>query len=79
MEHQAEGVDQEVLGAGDLGGDVGEDQVVPAMQGDQPVAGGQVDAGLPFGGGYLVLEVERREGLGGGHGETSLLLSVRGV
>ncbi|MNF06112.1 hypothetical protein D3C80_2059950 [compost metagenome] len=74
MEHQAEGVDQEVFGAGHLGGDVGEDQVVPAVHGDEAVAGGEVDAGLPFGGGYPALEIEGRKGVGGCHGETSLLL-----
>ena len=30
--------------------DVGEDQVVPAEQRHQPVGGGEVAAGLPFGG-----------------------------
>ena len=48
VEHQAVGIDQVVLGAGDPGGDVGEDEVVPAEQGDQAVGGGEVEAGLPF-------------------------------
>jgi hypothetical protein len=50
VEHQAVGVDQEVvLGPGDaLGADVGEHQVAPAVQRHQPVAGGEVDAQLPL-------------------------------
>ena len=41
VEHHAVGVDQEVvLVAGDAGRQVGKDQVVPAVQGDQPVGGG---------------------------------------
>ena len=48
VEHQAVGIDQVVLGAGDPGGDVGEDEIVPAEQGDQAVGGGEVEAGLPF-------------------------------
>ncbi|MCY1463199.1 hypothetical protein D9M71_810600 [compost metagenome] len=48
MEHQPIGVDQEIFGARYLGRDMGEHQVIPAMQGDQAVAGGQVHAGLPL-------------------------------
>ena len=48
VEHQAVGIDQVVLGAGDPGGDVGEDEIVPAEQGDQAVGGGEVEASLPF-------------------------------
>lgn len=67
VEHQAERVDQEVLGARHLGRDVGEDQVVPTVQGDQPVAGSEIDAGLPFGGGDLGLHIGG-QGVNGGHG-----------
>ena len=49
VEHQAVGIDQEVvLGAGHARADVREDQVAPAVERDQPVAGGQVHAQLPF-------------------------------
>ena len=53
VEHQAVGVDQELLLAArdrgrQLGADVGEHQIAPAVQGHQPVAGGQVDAQGPF-------------------------------
>ncbi len=49
VEHQPVGIDQElVFGAryrfGQLGADVGEDKVAPAIERDQPVAGSQVDA-----------------------------------
>ena len=37
-----------VLVAGQAGADVGEDEVAPAVGGDQTVAGGQVHAQLPF-------------------------------
>jgi hypothetical protein len=33
-----------------------EDQIVPAVQRDQPVTGGKIDAGLPFGGADLILD-----------------------
>ena len=48
LEHQPIGVDQEVLGTGNLGRHVGEDHVIPAMHRDQAVAGGQIHPGLPF-------------------------------
>ena len=49
VEHHAVGIDQEVmLVAGDAGRQVGKDQVVPAVQGDQPVGGGQIHTQLPF-------------------------------
>lgn len=57
MEHQAERVDQEIFGAGHLGRNVGEDQIVPAMQRDQTITGGQIDPGLPFRGTDLVFDV----------------------
>ena len=57
LEHHAVGVDQElVIGAGNLGGDMGEDQIVPVVQRDQPVAGGEIDAGLPLFGGNLIFD-----------------------
>ena len=43
VEHQPVRVDQEVLGARDLRGDVGEDEVVPAEQRDQAIGGGEVE------------------------------------
>ena len=53
VEHEAIGVDEElVLGPrhrfGQFGADVGEDQVAPAVQRNEPVARGQVAAQLPF-------------------------------
>jgi hypothetical protein len=35
---------------------MGEDQIVPAMQRDQAIAGSEVDTGLPFGGADLVFD-----------------------
>jgi len=50
VEHQAIGVDQEpVLFTGSAGRDVGVDKVGPAEMRDQPVAGGEINAHLPFG------------------------------
>ena len=68
MEHQAERVDQKLFAARHLGRDVGEDQVIPTVQRDQPVTGGQVDTGLPFGGRHLLLEVNGGQNVGGSHG-----------
>lgn len=49
VEHQPVGVDEEVmLGAGHAGGDVGVDQIVPAVQRDEAI-GGEVDPLLPLG------------------------------
>ncbi len=49
IEIDAEGVDQEVvLGPRDAGRDVGEDQVVPALQRRQPVERREVDADAPL-------------------------------
>ncbi|MNL26088.1 hypothetical protein D3C87_1475980 [compost metagenome] len=48
MKHQAERVDQEVFGARNFGGDVGKNQIIPAMQGHQAITGSEVDTGLPF-------------------------------
>ncbi|KAG1385645.1 hypothetical protein G6F60_014763 [Rhizopus arrhizus] len=48
VEHHAVGVDQEMLGARHLGGDVRENQVIPPEQRHQPIQGGQVRADLPF-------------------------------
>ena len=53
VEHQAIGVDEELVLAaahrlGQLGGDVGEDEVAPSVQGHQAVAGGKVAPQLPF-------------------------------
>ena len=38
-----------MLGPGNAGGDVGEDQIVPAVERDQPIAGGEIDADLRLG------------------------------
>lgn len=48
VKHHAVGVDEEMLGAGHLGRDVGEDQVIPAEQRHQPVERRQILAHLPF-------------------------------
>ena len=49
IEH-AVGIDQEGAGlAGDAGGDMVGDQVGHAVERHQAVAGGEIDAGLPFG------------------------------
>ena len=54
VEHQAIGVDEEMVLThprhrfGQLGADVGEDQVAPSVQGHQAVAGGKVAPQLPF-------------------------------
>ena len=60
VEHQPIRVDQEIIGARHLGRDMGEDQVIPAMQRHQAIAGRQVDAGLPFGSADLVIDILRR-------------------
>ncbi len=60
MKHQAERIDQEVFGARDLGGNVGKDQVVPAMQGDQSITGGEIDPGLPLRSTDLVFDINGR-------------------
>jgi hypothetical protein len=50
LEHQAVRVDQEVMvGAGDARRDVGVDQIVPAIECDQAIAGGEIDALVPLG------------------------------
>src|SRR5208337_3066440 len=55
LEHEAVGVDEEVMvAARNAGRNVGEDEVVPAVSGDEPVAGGEVDARGPFGRADLV-------------------------
>ena len=57
FKQHAVGIDQKVvLGAGDAGADVGEDQVAPTIGGDQAVAGCQVNTQLPFFGADLALE-----------------------
>src|SRR5256885_1387845 len=61
VEQHAVGVDQELVGlARHARRDVGEDQVVPAEVGDQPVGGGQLDAGLPFLGRHLAADLGHR-------------------
>ena len=69
MEHQTIGVDQEIFAAGNFCRDMGEDQVIPAIQGNQPVTSGQVYAGLPFGSRHLILEADNRQCVGNGHDE----------
>ena len=49
LKHQAVGVNQKLIfHAGDFGGDVGEHQIIPAVLRNQPITGGEVNAGLPF-------------------------------
>ncbi len=60
MEHHPERVDQEILGTGNLCGNMGEDQVIPTMQRDKPITGGKVHPGLPFGRTDLILDAECR-------------------
>jgi len=64
VEHQSVGVDQEIIGARHLGRDVGEDQVVPAMQRHQAIAGRQVDTGLPLGSTDLIFDILWRHNRG---------------
>ena len=50
VERHAVRIDEEVvLRSGNARRDVREDQIVPAVQRDEPVARGEVDAQLPFG------------------------------
>ena len=50
VEHQAVRVDQEVMvGARHARRDVGVDQIVPAIQRDEAIAGGEIDALVPLG------------------------------
>jgi hypothetical protein len=52
LEHHPVGIDQEMMfGTGDARRNMGEDQVIPAVEGDEPVTGGQIDADRRFGGG----------------------------
>ena len=68
VEHQAIGVDQEIFRTRYLGRDMGEDQIIPAIEGDQPVAGGEVDACTPFGLGNQILHGrEFQRSIHGGH------------
>lgn len=49
LEHHAVGVDQEMmLLTGNPRGEVGEDEVVPAVESNQAIGGGQVNAKLPL-------------------------------
>ncbi|MFK4508871.1 hypothetical protein ABIF81_004049 [Bradyrhizobium daqingense] len=49
VEHQPVGIDEElVVGAGHARGNVGVDQIVPAVQRDEAIAGGEIDPLLPF-------------------------------
>ena len=59
LEHHVIGVDQEMmLGPRDPRRQMGEDQIVPAVQRHQPIGGGKVDPRLPLAGGIA--------GVGGG-------------
>ena len=54
VEHQAVGIDQEMMfRSRHARGDVGVDQIVPAIMRDQPVAGGEIDALGPLGLGHV--------------------------
>ncbi|MNI02473.1 hypothetical protein D3C73_553500 [compost metagenome] len=68
MEHHAERIDQEVFSARNFGGDVGKNQIIPAMLGHQAITGGEVDAGLPFGGADQVFDTLGRLDGGYAHG-----------
>jgi hypothetical protein len=72
VEHQAVRIDEEVLGPGDLRRDVGEDEIVPAEQGDEAIRRGEIDAGLPLLGRDLALEARQQPREIGGcvHGES---------
>jgi hypothetical protein len=60
-EHHVVRVDQEmVLGPGHTRREMGEDQVVPTVQRDQPVGGGEIDPRLPLAG-RIGRSVHRRE------------------
>ncbi len=49
LEHQLIGIEQEMmLRPRHARGEVGEDQIVPAIISDQPVGGGEIDADLPL-------------------------------
>jgi hypothetical protein len=52
-------------------------QVIPTVERDQPVAGREIDAGTPFGFGYLILH--GREFQRSIHGDTSMFLLIGGV
>jgi hypothetical protein len=53
---------------------VREDQIIPAMQGDQAITGRQIDAGLPLGGTDLVFDTVGRLDGGYAHGKELLFL-----
>ncbi|MNL85378.1 hypothetical protein D3C87_2136640 [compost metagenome] len=61
-----------MLGPRDAGRDVGEDHVVPAVDGDQAIERGQVDTGLPLGLADLILERRRDLRSTVGHGGSSI-------
>jgi len=73
VKHQPVWVDQKVIGFGNLGRDVREDQVIPAMQRDQSVTGRQIDPRLPFGGAHLGFQ--RRQSVQRSHRGHLFLLS----
>ena len=57
LEQKSIGVDQEVmLRAGNSGRDVGVDQIIPAVEGHQPVERGEIDPRLPFFRAHLALQ-----------------------
>ncbi|MNF46835.1 hypothetical protein D3C84_280130 [compost metagenome] len=57
VEHHPERIDQEIFGARYLGRNVGEDQIIPAMQGHQPITGGQIHPRLPLGDADLISDI----------------------
>jgi hypothetical protein len=50
---------------------VRENQIIPAMQGDQPITGCKIDPGLPFGRADLILDggIDGADGIGDGLGD----------
>lgn|SRR5690606_6988829 len=59
---QTKGIDQEnVVVAGQAQGNMGVDDIVPALAGRQPVSGGQIDAGAPV----LGINIRRTMGVNG--------------
>src|SRR5207302_7478730 len=58
-------IDEEmVIGPGDSRRDVREDEVVPAVEGNRAIGGGEVHASGPFGGAHAVLHRADEGGIG---------------
>ena len=59
LEHQSIRIDQKIVTARHARRDVREDQIIPAEVRDQPIAGGEIDAGRPLLGRHLIADIER--------------------